>query len=67
MGVFKRGKNYWYEFEFRGQRVRESAHTPNRELAKSIERNRRRAREESAGDIQEPPDARSIWRRLSFG
>ena len=29
MGVFKRGKNYWYEFEFRGQRVRESAHTPN--------------------------------------
>jgi hypothetical protein len=38
MGVFKRGRNYWYEFEFRGQRVRESAHTPNRELARSIER-----------------------------
>ena len=52
MGVFKRGKNYWYEFEFRGQRVRESAHTPNRELAGSIERNRRRAMEESAGGIK---------------
>ena len=52
MGVFKRGKNYWYEFEFRGQRVRESAHTPNRELARSIERNRRRAMEESAGGIK---------------
>ena len=52
MGVFKRGRNYWYEFEFRGQRVRESAHTPNRELARSIERNRRRAMEESAGGIK---------------
>ena len=52
MGVFKRGRNYWYEFEFRGQRVRESAHTPNRELAGSIERNRRRAMEESAGGIK---------------
>jgi hypothetical protein len=52
MGVFKRGRNYWYEFEFRGQRVRESAHTPDRELARSIERNRRRAMEESAGGIK---------------
>ena len=52
MGVFKRGKIYWYEFEFRGQRVRESAHTSNQEIARSIERNRRRAMEESAGGVK---------------
>lgn len=52
MGVFRRGKIYWYEFEFRGQRVRESAHTSNQEIARSIERNRRRAMEESAGGVK---------------
>ena len=52
MGVFRRGKIYWYEFEFRGQRVRESSHTSNQEIARSIERNRRRAMEESAGGVK---------------
>jgi integrase len=52
MAVFKRGNVYWYEFEFMGQRVRDSAHTSNRELARSIERGRRRAMEESAGGVR---------------
>jgi hypothetical protein len=70
MGVFKRGRNYWYEFEFRGQRVRESAHTPNRELARSIERNRRRAMEESAGGIKRAKTIlfrKAVWIKLDGG
>ncbi len=52
MAVYKRGNVYWYEFQFLGQRVRDSAHTSNRELARSIERNRRRTMEESAGGVK---------------
>ncbi len=51
MSVIKRGGVYWYEFQFMGQRIRESAHTGNRELARSIERTRRKAMEESAGGV----------------
>ena len=52
MAVFKRGGVYWHEFQFMGQRVRDSAHTSNRELAKSIERKRHTAMEESAGGVK---------------
>jgi integrase len=37
-----------------GQRVRDSAHTRNKELACSIERARRKAMEESAGGVKRP-------------
>lgn len=52
MAVFRRGKKYWYEFEFLGQRVREAAHTTNKEVAVAVERSRRRAMEESAGGVK---------------
>jgi len=52
MTVFKRGNKYWFEFAFLGQRVREPAHTSNREVALSVERSRRRAMEESAGGVK---------------
>jgi integrase len=52
MAVFKRGKKYWFEFVFLGQRVREPAHTSNREVALAVERSRRRAMEESAGGVK---------------
>ena len=52
MTIYKRGNVYWFEFEFLGQRVRDSAHTSNRELARGIERSRRRAMEESAGGLR---------------
>jgi integrase len=52
MSVFKRGGVYWYEFEFMGQRVRDSAHSHNKELACSIERAMRKAMEESAGRVK---------------
>jgi integrase len=54
MSVFKRGGVYWYEFRFMGQRVRESAHTRNKELALSIERKRHTKMEESAGNVKRP-------------
>jgi integrase len=54
MSVFKRGGVYWYEFQFMGQRVRDSAHTRNKDLACSIERARRKAMEESAGGVKRP-------------
>jgi integrase len=54
MGVFKQGGVYRYEFQFMGQRIRESAHTSDKELARSIERARRTAMEESAGGVKRP-------------
>ena len=37
MAVFKRGKVYWYEFVFSGARVRESAKTVNKHVARQAE------------------------------
>ena len=64
MGLFKRkgSKNqnggesfdvWWYEFSFRGARIRESAHTKNRQVAERIMRERRRKLEMGAGSIKE--------------
>jgi integrase len=51
MSVFRRGKIWWYEFEFQSQRIRESAKTTSKTLAKEAERARRRQLEESANGI----------------
>ena len=45
MGVYKRGDTWWYEFVFAGKRVRESAKTTSKTIAKEAEKNRRRALE----------------------
>jgi integrase len=37
MAVYKRGDTYWYEFQFNGERIQESAQTSNKEVAKQIE------------------------------
>ncbi len=42
MSTFKRGNIWWYEFEFRGCRIRETSNSRNREVAGRIERERRR-------------------------
>jgi integrase len=52
MSVFRRGEVYWYEFEFRGQRVRESTHSTSRTLAVKAERQRRREFEEGTNGLQ---------------
>src|SRR6266481_5302945 len=54
MSVFKRrGRSvWWFEFEYRGRRYRESAGTRSRTLAVEIERKRRRDVEEAANGIR---------------
>jgi hypothetical protein len=51
MSVFKRGKTWWYEFQFNSARVRESAKSASRTLAREAERSRRRQLEEAANGI----------------
>lgn len=51
--IFRRGRVYWFEFQFGGQRIRESARTANKELAARIERERRRKLEMGASNLQE--------------
>lgn len=52
MSVFRRGGIWWYEFVFRGQRVRESTASNSKTLAIKAERNRRRELEESANGVR---------------
>lgn len=52
MSTFKRGRRWWYEFSFQGQRIRESARTTSKTAATQIERERRRALELSAGGVR---------------
>jgi integrase len=52
MSLFKRGERWWYEFEFRGQRVRESTGSDSKTLAIKAERQRRRELEESANGVR---------------
>src|ERR1035437_984877 len=42
MSLFKRGDTWWYEFLFARQRIRESAKTTSKTVAKQAEQNRRR-------------------------
>jgi integrase len=42
MAVFRRGGVWWYEFNFDGARIRESAHTSSKTIAKQAEVQRRR-------------------------
>lgn len=52
MSIFKRGGKWWYEFSFQGQRIREPARTSSKTAAISIERERRRKLELSAGGVR---------------
>ena len=63
MGVFQRSgrKVWWFEFEYRGRRYRESAGTRSKTLAIDIERNRRRQVEESANGIRRHRDAAVLF------
>ena len=56
MAVYKRGGVYWYEFDFKGQRVRESAHIGNKGVARQIEAAHRvRLAKGEAGINERPP------------
>lgn len=43
MSLFKRGDTFWYEFIFLGKRIRESAKTHSKTVAKEAEKDRRRS------------------------
>src|SRR3954471_23310390 len=51
MSVFRRGEIYWYEFIFAGKRIRESAKTSSKTVAKEAEKNRRRALERTLAGL----------------
>lgn len=50
--VYKRGQVYWYEFMFSGSRIRESAHTSSKTIARQAELERRRELERGINRIQ---------------
>src|SRR5947207_1093483 len=61
MAVYRPSKNsniWWYDFIFEGQRVRESAKTRSKTLARDAERARRRELEESYNGIKRRDRAR---------
>lgn len=51
MAVFKRGDVYWYEFIFAGKRIRESAKTTSKTVAKEAEKTHRRQLERSLAGL----------------
>src|SRR6478736_2824599 len=53
MTLYQRGKVWWYEFEFRGQRIRESSHSRTKSIAERIERERRRQLELGSVGLKE--------------
>src|SRR6516165_6803795 len=57
MAIYKRGDVYWYEFEFRGRRIRESAKTGNPRTARQIESARRTELAKGEVGIKDRPPA----------
>src|ERR1017187_7825821 len=45
MAVYQRGGIWWYDFQFLGQRIRESSYSGSKNLAQRMERERRRSLE----------------------
>jgi hypothetical protein len=57
MAVYKRGKFYWFEFVFDGERVRKPTKTTNRRAAENIEAAHRIKLAEGKAGIQEKKPA----------
>ena len=55
MAVFKRGNTWWYEFIFAEKRVRESAKTRSKTVAKEAEKSRRRELERTLAGLPAEP------------
>ena len=60
MGLFKRGGVWWYEFLFARQRVRESAKTTSKTVAKLAEQKRRRDLEDGFNGVEDRREERII-------
>lgn len=55
---YKNSNNWWYEFQFAGQRIRESTKTSSKKLAADAERVRRRQMEEGFNGVKKREKAR---------
>jgi integrase len=56
MAIYKRGGVYWYKFNFKGERIQESARTGNADAARQIEAaHRLRLAKGEAGIVERPP------------
>jgi integrase len=53
MTVYRRGGIWWYEFQFHGQRIRESSNSGSKNLAQRAERERRRSLEFGIAGIKQ--------------
>ena len=58
MALFKRGRTWWYEFLFARRRVRESAKTTSRTVAKLAEQKRRRQLEDGFNGVADDREER---------
>jgi integrase len=58
MAVFKRGDTWWYEFIFAARRIRESAKTTSKTVAKEAEKKRRRELEEGFNGLDDTREER---------
>src|SRR5690348_12433179 len=54
MSLYKRGGVWWYEFVFKGERIRASAHTSNKRVAEQVEAGRRTQLAKGEVGIHEP-------------
>src|SRR6201995_492433 len=59
MALFRRGKVWWYEFLYAQRRIRESAKTTSKTVAKLAEKNRRRQLEAGFNGIQDRREDRN--------
>lgn len=53
MSTFRRGGRWWFEFQFHGQRIRESSNSPIKSVCEQAERQRRRELERGANRLDE--------------
>jgi integrase len=53
MSVFKRGGIWWYEFQFHGQRIRQSSKSPIKDVCLRAERERRRELERGINNLEQ--------------
>ena len=60
MAIYKRGETYWYEFQFKGERIQESAKTGNKEAARQIEAAHRVRLAKGEAGIEEKPPAKTF-------
>jgi len=58
MGLFRRGDTWWYEFLFARRRVRESAKTTSKTVARTAEQNRRRELELGFNGVEDRGEER---------